>query len=143
MSSLEVTKKVTSTVVVTGGSTKNTVEVTDNGRDVVEVHDPGVAGPPNNLSIGTVVSGSAPSATITGSSPSQTLNLVIPIGGTYVHTQYSASSTWSINHSLGYNPNVTVVDSAGTIIEGSLDYPDTNTVVATFTASFSGKAYLS
>lgn len=133
MSSVEVTKTSRKTVVVGGGSTK----------DVVEVHDPGVAGPPNTLAIGTVTVGTAPAASITGTAPSQTLNLVLPMGGTYVHNQYSASTTWSITHNLGYNPNVTVVDSAGTIIEGSLDYPDINTLIATFTASFAGKAYLS
>lgn len=132
-SSVELSKTPNKTVVLDGGSTK----------DVIEVHDPGVAGPPNNLSIGTVTSGETASASITGIAPSQTLNLVIPVGGTYVHNQYSASSTWTIPHGLGYNPNITVVDSAGTIIEGSLNYPDTNTLVATFTASFAGKAYLS
>jgi hypothetical protein len=40
----------------------------------------GVAGPANALSIGTVTSGGAASATITGTAPSQTLNLVLPAG---------------------------------------------------------------
>lgn len=39
----------------------------------------GAAGPGNSLSIGTVTSGTA-AATITGTSPSQTLNLVLPAG---------------------------------------------------------------
>ena len=41
----------------------------------------GPAGPANTLSIGTVTSGTA-AATITGTSPSQTLNLVLPVGAT-------------------------------------------------------------
>jgi hypothetical protein len=41
----------------------------------------GAAGPANVLSIGTVSSGTAASATITGSSPSQVLSLVLPAGG--------------------------------------------------------------
>ena len=42
--------------------------------------DTGDAGPPNSLQIGTVVSGGTASATITGTSPSQVLNLVLPKG---------------------------------------------------------------
>lgn len=40
----------------------------------------GLPGPPNSLAIGTVAKGENPSATITGQSPSQTLNLVLPKG---------------------------------------------------------------
>lgn len=40
----------------------------------------GPPGPANSLSIGTVVSGTTASATITGTAPSQTLNLVLPKG---------------------------------------------------------------
>ena len=40
----------------------------------------GPAGPPNTLSIGTVTSGSTPSATITGTSPNQVLNMVLVPG---------------------------------------------------------------
>ena len=42
----------------------------------------GPAGPANTLSIGTVSSGATAAATITGASPSQTLNLVLPKGDT-------------------------------------------------------------
>jgi hypothetical protein len=42
----------------------------------------GSTGPANSLSIGTVASGSSASATITGAAPSQTLNLVLPVGAT-------------------------------------------------------------
>ena len=40
----------------------------------------GEAGPANTLSIGTVSPGDTASATITGTSPSQVLNLVLPKG---------------------------------------------------------------
>lgn len=40
----------------------------------------GATGPGNTLAIGTVTSAASPSATITGASPSQTLNLVLPKG---------------------------------------------------------------
>lgn len=42
----------------------------------------GPTGPANTLSIGTVAGGTVASATITGTSPTQTLNLVLPIGPT-------------------------------------------------------------
>ena len=42
--------------------------------------DKGESGPSNTLSIGTVSSGDAASATITGDAPNQTLNLVLPKG---------------------------------------------------------------
>lgn len=61
----------------------------------------------------------------------------------YVHDQMSASTTWSINHELGFVPNITVVDSAGTVVEGSYSYPNLNTVILSFSNSFAGKAYLS
>ena len=61
----------------------------------------------------------------------------------YTHTQGSSSNSWTIAHNLGFYPNVTVVDSAGTIYEGEITYTNTNSLTASFSASFSGKAYLS
>jgi hypothetical protein len=61
----------------------------------------------------------------------------------YVHIQEVASSTWTITHGLGFTPNITVVDTAGTVVEGSYNYPNSDTVVLTFVGGFSGRAYLS
>jgi len=61
----------------------------------------------------------------------------------YVHIQNTPSTTWNITHGLQFIPNITVVDSGGTVVEGSYDYPDANTVVLSFSSAFSGKAYLS
>ena len=61
----------------------------------------------------------------------------------YIHTQSVASNTWTINHNLIFVPNITVVDSGGTVVEGSYDYPNNTTVVLSFSSPFSGKAYLS
>jgi hypothetical protein len=61
----------------------------------------------------------------------------------YVHNQGVAATEWTINHGLGFVPNVTVVDSGGSVVEGSYNYPNSNTVVLTFSNPFSGKAYLS
>lgn len=61
----------------------------------------------------------------------------------YVHTQSISSDTWTINHGLQFIPNITVVDSAGSVVEGDYSYPDENTVIAIFSGGFTGKAYLS
>lgn len=61
----------------------------------------------------------------------------------YVHEQTLSSTVWTINHNLTFVPNITVVDTFGTVIEGSYDYPNNSTVVLTFSSPFSGKAFLS
>lgn len=61
----------------------------------------------------------------------------------YIHNQVSAASVWTINHGLQFIPNITVVDSSGNVIEGSYNYPNSNTVILTFSNPFAGKAYLS
>ena len=120
---------------------RKTVAVTDKRSDVIKVTEPGVAGPPNTLTIGTVTTG-APSASITGIPPNQVLNLVYPLAARHVHTQGSPSTTWTINHSLGGYPSVSVVDSAKTVVFGEVQYASTSQVVVNFSAAFSGYAYL-
>jgi len=61
----------------------------------------------------------------------------------YVHVQSVSATTWTIIHGLQFIPNITVVDSAGSVVEGDYSYPDENTVIATFIGGFTGKAYLS
>lgn len=60
----------------------------------------------------------------------------------YVHTQGSPSAVWTINHNLNGNPTAVVLDSAGTQCEGTFSYPSTVQMVITFTAAFSGVAYV-
>ena len=60
----------------------------------------------------------------------------------YVHDQAVPSASWSIVHNLGGYPAVTVVDSAGTTGFGELSYVSVNEVTVSFSAGFSGKAYL-
>jgi hypothetical protein len=62
----------------------------------------------------------------------------------YTWTQASAATTWTITHPLGYNPNVSVVDSAGTqIFPGDLKYLSITTIQLDFSAAVGGLAYLS
>ncbi len=68
-------------------------------------------------------------------------------GGTtassYTHNQILSSDTWPVIHNLGFHPNVSVVDSAGSVVLGSVDYTGLNTMTLRFSAPFSGSAYLS
>jgi len=61
----------------------------------------------------------------------------------YEHMQGSANTSWTITHNLGFKPNVTVIDSAGNIVEGEIAYTNTNSLTVSFQSAFSGTAYLS
>lgn len=97
----------------------------------------------NTVAINDVISITTPQGTTdyTGTAVVQPTVIVPDLA--YAHTQGTSSATWTINHNLDFYPNVTVVDSAGTIVEGEIAYTSRNQVVLTFSASFSGKAYLS
>ena len=61
----------------------------------------------------------------------------------YLYTQGMPSDVWNIDHNLGWNPNVTVQDSAGTTVEGDVVYHNINSLSVTFVSAFAGIAYLS
>ena len=67
---------------------------------------------------------------------------ILAITNVYVHDQIAASKQWFVNHNLGKYPSVTIVDSAGSVVMGDIEYVDNLNVTITFTAEFSGKAYL-
>jgi hypothetical protein len=81
-------------------------------------------------------------------SPNQVLVRGGGIGGTSANTrrlefvQGSASATWVITHTLGGRPSVTIVDSADTHVFGEVQYNSNTQITVTFSAAFSGKAYL-
>lgn len=60
----------------------------------------------------------------------------------YTHNQNTASDTWVIEHNLGKHPAVEVVDSAGSVVVGDVQYDGTNKVTIIFSAPFSGRAFL-
>ena len=62
--------------------------------------------------------------------------------GTFVFEMSEASTEWVINHNLGKYPSVMVVDSAGTVQEGRIEYISENTCKAILNSAFKGKAYL-
>ena len=63
-------------------------------------------------------------------------------GASYMHTQAIPQSVWAISHNLGRYPSVTVVDSAGSVVVGNIEYVSNNSIVLTFSAAFGGSAYL-
>lgn len=60
----------------------------------------------------------------------------------FVFNQLTPATTWTITHNLARYPAVSVVDSAGTVCYGNVVYTSVNVVTVTFTAGFSGVAYL-
>lgn len=99
-----------------------------NGYEIGELHDVQIISPTNNDVL------AYDSATSLWKNSKTALR--------YVHTQAADSTTWTINHNLGYMPNVTVIDSGGNDVEGSISYTNLNSLDITFTASISGVAYL-
>ena len=89
----------------------------------------------------TVVDSTA-SISITSPGPQGPAGVFTPADIFYVHTQGQASAIWTINHNLGGQPTAVVLDSAGTQCEGTFSYPSTNQMIITFTAAFSGTAYV-
>jgi len=66
---------------------------------------------------------------------------------TFTHNQNSTSATWTITHNLNRFPSVTVVDSANTIVQGTVVYNSNKQLTITFfeggdPLAFQGKAYL-
>jgi hypothetical protein len=140
MSTVEVSKPAGKFITVT--RTKTDSVVSEPADRLLEVHDPGVAGPPNVLTVGTVTAGTA-AVSITGVAPTQVLNFVLPVSGSYAHTQSVSSATWTITHNLGYRPAVSVVDSGGNYVVGDVNYVSVNALTISFSAPFGGFAYLS
>lgn len=62
--------------------------------------------------------------------------------GTYTHLQAAPLATWVITHGLGRRPSVTVVDSAGTVVVGDVNYLSDTQIAVAFSSAFSGAAYL-
>jgi len=69
--------------------------------------------------------------------------LTYPFMLTQITGPVSGVYSLSITHNLGYNPNVTVKNSAGDILETGIDYNSINQITLTMAQPFSGTAYLS
>lgn len=60
----------------------------------------------------------------------------------FVYEQGTPSALWTIQHGLGRFPAVTVERTDGTVVLGSVDYIDENTVSVAFSTPITGKAFL-
>lgn len=60
-----------------------------------------------------------------------------------VYTQSSPSTEWNIAHTLGFTPNLTIVDSDGNVVEPAIEYLSATQIRATFSEPTSGQAYIS
>lgn len=60
----------------------------------------------------------------------------------YIHTQTTSSLQWTVTHNLNCFPSVTIVDSSNNEVIGEVEYINPNSLNITFSAAFSGKAYL-
>jgi hypothetical protein len=66
-----------------------------------------------------------------------------PTGGVgFAYSQPTASSTWVINHNLGFVPSVEVFDSGSQEIEAEVSHPSINTTSIAFTTPIAGFARL-
>lgn len=87
-------------------------------------------------------------AVLTFDAPSLSWRGVIPVGGVntgfYRHIQDVPSADWVIVHNLGFYPGgSSVIDSAGSSVEGDIEYTDTSSLTLHFSAPFAGTANLS
>ena len=60
----------------------------------------------------------------------------------YTHDQGIPSKVWTVFHGLNKYPSVLVVDTAKSVVTGDIVYTDSNNIIITFNASFSGSAYI-
>ena len=85
----------------------------------------------------------------------ETPDVVVSVGGggtlsgsnisqiAYHHVQRASSDEWLIQHGLGFFPNVTTIDSGGSIVEGELEHISEYSLRVIFSVPISGDAYLS
>ena len=61
---------------------------------------------------------------------------------TFIHSQGSANTTWTVTHNLNKYPSVTIVTSTDVVIIGNIAYNSVNQLTITLANADSGKAYL-
>ena len=65
-----------------------------------------------------------------------------PAGVGYLHQQTSSSTTWVINHNLGFRPAVELFDSGSQEIDGDVAHPSVNQAIITLSPATTGTARL-
>ena len=78
--------------------------------------------------------------TLEGNKTSSELGITGDKDFTYIKN--TPDKIWEITHNLDKYPSVTIVDSAGSVVMGDITYTSKSALTVTFSAAFSGKAYL-
>jgi hypothetical protein len=60
----------------------------------------------------------------------------------FVYNQALSSAVWVIAHGLRKFPSVTILDSSGNVVFGDVVYTNEDSLTLTFSAAFTGVAYL-
>ena len=71
-----------------------------------------------------------------------TVRLITSVAVPVEFQQLIPARVWYIHHKMGKHPSITIVDNDGNVVEGDYRFIDSNNITATFTALFSGVAYL-
>ena len=66
-----------------------------------------------------------------------------PPGEAYIHQQSVPAAIWTVDHNLGFWPDVVVYDTSGRQAEGLVTNPSLNRTTLTFSAPFAGTARMS
>lgn len=78
--------------------------------------------------------------------PPKTVTLSTKAGGgedkSFIFMQGTPAAQWCILHPLNKYPSVTVVDSAGSVVIGEVQFISKSEIRLSFEASFSGRAFL-
>lgn len=126
----------TVTVVKPPASTQFVVSPTGNTRIIVAPGEQGPAG------VGTVGPQGPPGVGVAGPQGPPGVG-ASTAEMSYIHTQLSAASVWDITYPMLFQPAISVIDSGGTEVVGDIQRITLGHLTVTFSAPFSGIAYLS
>lgn len=118
--------------------TQKVVVHSDRSVTVIDAGPIGPSGPPGSSSFVP-----DPSTEEDGKTLEVSNGQLVFVASHYQHEQPVASTTWVITHDLAHNPNVTVVQTDGTVLLPDVHYDSMNQITLTFSSPTSGKAYLS
>ena len=65
------------------------------------------------------------------------------VGGQFTFTQASPSATWTVNHNLGFRPNVSLITLGGAEVWGEVLHVSANQVLVTFDGPIAGQVLCS
>lgn len=58
----------------------------------------------------------------------------------YTHTQTTASALWTVNHNLGFKPNVQLLSTGGVVLEADVVHASDNHCLVYFAVAVTGSA---